>query len=107
MDGQRLRSMREMRQLSQADLGDRVGVSDKQIYRYEPGMNDPTAEVLLRMSRELECSADYLLGLVDDPKHHATEADLTSDERKILSAYRRNDLRGVLEILSKPREEVK
>lgn len=70
MRGDRLRSIRDMRGLSQPELGARVGVTGQQIYRYEKAENEPDADILAMLARELEVSADYLLGLVDDLQGH-------------------------------------
>lgn len=102
---ERLRTIRELRGLSQQELADRVEISLKQLWRYEKGENDPTGDVLVRLSKELEVSTDWLLGLVDEPTGRVTENDLSPLERRILSAYRRGDLRKVLAILGEPLEE--
>jgi transcriptional regulator with XRE-family HTH domain len=100
MDGIRLKQVREERELSQQELADRVGVTNKQIWRYENGLNLPTADVLARMAKELSVSMDYLAGLVDEPQGRAGEDRLSPNERKILSAYRRGDLSDLMRILA-------
>ncbi len=84
----RIKHARELRGLSQPELGNRVGVSGQQIYRYEKGENQPDAGILTALVRELEVSADYLLGFVDDIEGHLVEADLPQDEREALAAFR-------------------
>lgn len=96
--GDRLKQIREVRQLTQQDLADIVGVTGKQIWRYENALNIPSADILLRLVQELQVSADYLLGLTDDPSGHFDEDELTPNERKLLSAYRRGDLRGLMRV---------
>jgi transcriptional regulator with XRE-family HTH domain len=88
MFSKRLKDMREIRGLSQTELGERVGVSKQQIYRYEQGRGEPDASTLSALAKELEVSADYLLGLVDDYEGHLLEADLPDDEREALLAFR-------------------
>jgi transcriptional regulator with XRE-family HTH domain len=96
----RLRELREARQLTQKELADRIGVSDQQIYRYETGKSDPTAEVLARIAKELEVSADFLLGLVDTPHSHYSDEDLKPDERKLLAAYKRGDWPALMRVIA-------
>lgn len=84
----RLKEIRERRELSQQELADRVGISGRQIWRYENGESDPTGDVLRRLAQTLEVSIDYLLGLVDDPSGHLREEDLSPMERKLIQAFR-------------------
>lgn len=98
MRGDRLKTIRDLRRLSQQELADAVGVTNKQIWRYENMLNIPSADILLRIAQELQVSTDYLLGLADDPSGHFDEGDLSTNERKLLSAYRRGDLRGLMRI---------
>ena len=96
--GDRLREIREKRNLTQDDLNIRLGFGGTQVYRYETGKADPSPEVLARIARELEVSADYLLGLVDRPTDYLEESELSPTERKLLSAFRRRDLRDLMKI---------
>lgn len=96
----RLKAVREQRQLTQRDLANRVGISDQQIYRYESGSNEPTADILTRISQELEVSSDFLLGLVDRPNDHLREEDLSPMERKLVQAVRSGRIRELFEILA-------
>ena len=89
--GDRLREIREKRNLTQDDLNSRLGFGGTQVYRYETGKADPSPEILVRLARELEVTVDYLLGLVDAPSAHLEESELSSIERKLLSAFRRGD----------------
>lgn len=102
----RLRQVRELRQLSQKDLGERVGTSDKQIYRYENGTNEPTADILTRIAQALEVSADYLLGMVDSPTDHVREEDLSPMERRLIQAYRKGLIVEALKVLTTAPESV-
>ncbi|MBX3084611.1 MAG: helix-turn-helix transcriptional regulator [Anaerolineae bacterium] len=88
MRGERLKAVREARELSQKDLAERIGTTDKQIWRYENGLNVPSSDVLARIAKELEVSADYLIGLVENPTDHLREEDLTPMERLLIQAVR-------------------
>lgn len=88
MNGYRLREIRESRGLTQKDLADRVGMSDQQIYRYESDKTDATGEALTKLSKALEVSADYLLGLVDEPNDHLREESLSPVEQRLIWALR-------------------
>jgi transcriptional regulator with XRE-family HTH domain len=100
MRADRLRAIREQRQLSQQDLADQIGVHVKQIGRYENNSNDPTADVLTRIAQVLEVSTDYLLGLVDEPTSHLREEDLNPMERRLLQAIRSGATGELFKILA-------
>lgn len=57
----RLREMRRRKNLSQTELGKRIGLHYIQIGRYEKGTAQPTSEVLVKLAQELEVSIDYLM----------------------------------------------
>lgn len=99
MIGVRLRELREQQQLTQQELADRVGSHVNQVVRWENGKTMPTVDALARLSKELEVSADYLLGLVDQPNGHLSQEDLTPLERKFLAASDRGDLAAMLDIV--------
>lgn len=61
--GNRLRFAREMRGLSQAQLGKRADMDPSQIAHFEAGSRLPGAENLAGLAKALLVSADYLLGL--------------------------------------------
>lgn len=63
----RLRLMRERRGYSHQDLADKSGLSRRQIIRYEKGDSEATAAGVALLAKALECSADYLLGLTNEP----------------------------------------
>ena len=65
--GERLKQIRIARGISQKIIADNAGVATAQISRYEAGLQSPTEEVIRRIAQFLGVSADYLLGLTDDP----------------------------------------
>jgi len=61
--GKRLRFAREMRELTQADLGKRAELDQTHIAHFEAGTRLPGAENLKALAKGLMVSSDYLLGL--------------------------------------------
>lgn len=96
--GDRLRKIREARGFTQDELEARLKLGNTTVYRYEKGDAEPSPVVIGGLARELEVTADYLLGLVDDPEAHLEESELSPTERKLLSAFRRGDLRDLMKI---------
>jgi transcriptional regulator with XRE-family HTH domain len=48
--GKRLRTLREMRRMTQAELGDQVGLSHQQIQKYEAGQSQVRAALAMRFA---------------------------------------------------------
>lgn len=61
----RLKAIRNAAGLSQREMAERVGVSNKVLSFYEQGRNTPDAVFIARFAEANQCSADYLLGLSD------------------------------------------
>jgi transcriptional regulator with XRE-family HTH domain len=59
----RLRFAREMRELTQAQLGRQAEIDQTVIAHFEAGSRLPGAENLRALAKGLMVSADYLLGL--------------------------------------------
>jgi len=59
----RLRFAREMREMTQAQLGDKAELDQTHIAHFEAGSRLPGAENLKALAKGLMVSADYLLGL--------------------------------------------
>lgn len=57
-----LRAVRKVKNLSQEDLADLLGVSRQAVSKWELGEGYPEAEKLLTISRELNVSLDNLMG---------------------------------------------
>lgn len=57
--GQRLRMRRAMLGMTQAELGDAIGLSFQQIQKYENGKNRMAVSTLWRIAKALNVSPDY------------------------------------------------
>lgn len=64
----RIRDFREDRDLTQKQLGEAVGVSQRTYAYYESGQRMLTPQVLCALARFHNTSVDYLLELTDDPR---------------------------------------
>jgi transcriptional regulator with XRE-family HTH domain len=91
MQGIRLRKAREDANLTQEELAEKIGMGVLQINRYENEKNDPTADVLGRIATALNVSADYLIGLTDDPNPSILANGLSPKERAIVVELRRGN----------------
>ena len=67
---QRIRDLREDRDLKQRQLADYLNCSQQVYSNYELGQRDIPTDVLIRLSRFYQVSTDYILGLTNNPKQN-------------------------------------
>jgi len=56
----RIKQLRQERNWSQAQLGGKMGIHQKQVSAYERGRNIPSTEVLIKLADIFDVSLDYL-----------------------------------------------
>ena len=71
----RLRTAREFRELSQAELASRAGLQASAVSHFETGTRKPSFDNLKRLGDALRVTTDYLLGRTDEMEGSATSAD--------------------------------
>lgn len=59
---ERLKELRQERNLSQTALAQIISVSQKAIDYWERGINEPKATYIIRLADYFDISSDYLLG---------------------------------------------
>ncbi len=67
---QRIRDLREDRDLKQRQLAEYLNCSQQVYSNYELGQRDIPTDVLIRLSRFYQVSVDYILGLTNNPKQN-------------------------------------
>ena len=65
--GNRLRKLRENKDLKQKEAAVALGISSVNLNRYETGKHSPDLETLSRLARFFGVTTDYLLGRVSSP----------------------------------------
>lgn len=69
--GERILLMRRRRQMTQAQLGARLGVGQSEIHRLEAGIvQDPHGSRIRALAQALRVSTDWLLGVAMDGEPH-------------------------------------
>ncbi len=63
--GERLKELREEKNISQMELSKATGLSQSAIARWELNKTEPTVSALIILSKYFNESVDYLLGLTD------------------------------------------
>ncbi len=58
---ERLATIRKERHLTQEALGNQIGLTKAQIYRYEKGSSKPTLDVIKNLAIALSVTADHLI----------------------------------------------
>lgn len=79
----RIRKLRSKAGISQKKLGESVGVPQQTIARWEKEITAPDPAQLASLCDALHVSADYLLGLTDDP----CPRSLSEREKAALEQY--------------------
>ena len=67
---QRLRDLREDRDLKQREIAEYLNCSQKTYSNYELGQRDMPTEVLIKLALYYNVSVDYILGLTNNPKRN-------------------------------------
>ena len=65
---QRLKELRKTRGITQALLASEIGITLKQIQRYELNQSEPTLSNIISLADYFDVSLDYLCGRSDDPE---------------------------------------
>ena len=68
--GQRINTVLAEKNIKQKDLASALGVTDNTISYYVSGKRIPNTEQIIKISKFLNVSSDYLLGLTDEPSNN-------------------------------------
>ena len=85
---ERLKQLREAKNLTQLRLAMELNVSQETISGYEIGKAVPPAEMLIKLADTLDTSVDYILGRTDI-KSMLRASELTEQETEILTILRK------------------
>ncbi len=66
--GEHLKRLRTKHGITQKQLGEAIGASERGIQNYEMGTRKPTYDMLIALADYFDVSLDYLVGRSDDPK---------------------------------------
>lgn len=73
--GNRIRELREAKGISGTKLAEMIGISPQYLYDLERGEKRLNEETIARLTEVLKVSADYLLGLSDQPQISVWDRD--------------------------------
>lgn len=66
--GERIKNLRNKRNLTQEQLGKYLNVGKSTISQYENNINTPDITTLIKIANYFNTSVEYLLGRIDDPR---------------------------------------
>jgi len=78
----RLKLVRNLKNLTQQELGKKIGKNGSAIGLYEQGRRVPDINTLRKMTEVLDVSADFLLGITSKNNYEIIQPD--SDDPKII-----------------------
>lgn len=87
--GERLIILMENFDMKQTELADKLGISKQSLYKYIHCKCEPRAEIIARMATVLNTTADYIVGLTDDPKPSDYTAEKAKKETELLTKFRK------------------
>lgn len=83
----RIKQLREERNMSQVRLSIELGVSQETISAYEKGKHYPSTQSLIKLSDIFGVSCDYILGLSEE-RHNIIYHSLNETDRKLFNLFR-------------------
>ena len=94
--GDRIRKLRNEKDISQSTLGKYLGVGKTTISNYETGYSTPDNEILAKLSSFFNVSTDYLLGVSDNRSNDQEELpdDFKTPEEAIDFLLNKNVIMG-------------
>lgn len=98
MIGDRIRWLRNRNNMTQADLAERLGMSDQQVFRWENGKSEPALDAVVKLAKVFDVTGDYLLGLSDDPRGNRA-VELSELETDLIQALRETNFENFTEYL--------
>lgn len=81
--GEKLKSLRIEKKLTQKQVADRIGLAISAVSSYESGTRYPSYDVLVKLARIFHVSTDYLLGMTD--KRNIDVTGLSDNEIELVS----------------------
>lgn len=99
--GEKIKKLRQEKNVSQAVLGEIVGIHEKHISRYERGLSRPSTEVLRKMADFFGVSIDFLVDEGDFCSENPTDNELLDyfEEANRLDDEDKNIIKGVLDAI--------
>lgn len=89
--GSKIRSLRQSKNWSQAQLAGKLGVHPKHVSRYENSVSKPSFDVLRKIGEIFGVTTDYLLAEEPEPENSVTEGLPVIRDRELLNYLEKVD----------------
>lgn len=76
----RIRDLREDRDLKQSDVAKAIGIDQKTLSNYETGKTNPDSFAIIKLADFFNVSADYLIGRSSDSQAEVEDIDKRLDK---------------------------
>lgn len=86
--GQQLKSLRLSHKITQKQLAESIGVSERGIQNYELNERKPTYDTLIAMADYFNVSLDYLVGRNDEKKNASSDGDFSPKEDELIKNFK-------------------
>lgn len=96
--GSVLKSLRNSHNLTQKELGLRIGLSKAVVSKYENGMGYPTFDMLIQIADYFDVTTDYLLGVAKDKTINVSSLNETQIEtlQRVIAEFNRDNKKTTL-----------
>ena len=68
--GEKIYNLRCEKNWSQEELANHLGIDKRKISRYEANVSVPEADILVKLAKVFNTSADYLIGITNVRDHY-------------------------------------
>ena len=96
--GKRIKSLREASGLTREELAEKAEISSKFLYEVEKGIKGLSADTLLKISKTLSCSCDYIM------TGELFEREQIDQGVRILNSFEEREKQYVVRLLSVMKE---
>lgn len=96
--GRRIQELRLKKEISREQLAVKMGITTKYLYEIEKAKKGFSADTLIKISKTLSCSCDYILQGINEPEKNEKEEEFNSD---ILNGYSDKECELILEIFER------
>ncbi|AXF56828.1 helix-turn-helix domain-containing protein [Salicibibacter kimchii] len=82
---ERLKEQRKKHKFTQQKVAKILGITESGYGYYEQGRNEPSIEMIKKLSETYDVTSDYLLGLTDDPNTQSLPSADNEEEKMFFS----------------------
>ena len=93
--GQRIQELRLKKEISREQLAVKMGITTKYLYEIEKAKKGFSADTLIKISKALSCSCDYILLGINEPEKDKEEEKFNLD---LFNGYSDKECEIILEI---------